>query len=341
MPRPPVAPDIDACCGNGCNPCIFDLHDLAMDDYRQALRAWRDHHQNPGPQEVPTAMQVFDQPLISVSTLAQAMEGTADQRPVVLDTSFDLNDPAAGARAWTEERVPGSIYVHLDLVLSDAKTGRNGRHPLPLPEVFAQRLGALGLDGQRPVVVVDRNGSMFAARLWWMLRWVGHTQVAVLDGGWSAWKAAGRPTESGPAAPASRPSAFPVRSTAVQRVDYRTLRTDLDAAAPVIVDARSADRFRGENETLDPVAGHIPGARNRFFKDNLRPDGRFKTADVLREEWLAVLAGADPAQVVHQCGSGVTACHNLLALAHAGLPDGLLYAGSWSEWCVQPDALIS
>jgi thiosulfate/3-mercaptopyruvate sulfurtransferase len=286
-------------------------------------------------------MPIFDQALISVSALAQAMAGPVEQRPVVLDASFDLNDPAAGARAWTEERIPGSIHVHLDLVLSDAKTGQNGRHPLPAPEVFAQRLGALGLDGLRPVVVLDRNGSMFAARLWWMLRWVGHTRVAVLDGGWPAWKAAGQATENGPAAPVTHPSAFPVRSTAVQRVDYRALRTALDTAPPVIVDARSADRFRGENETLDPVAGHIPGARNRFFKDNLRPDGRFKPADVLRDEWSAVLAGADPAQVVHQCGSGVTACHNLLALAHAGLPDGVLYPGSWSEWCAQPDALIS
>jgi thiosulfate/3-mercaptopyruvate sulfurtransferase len=283
----------------------------------------------------------FDKPLISASALASALDGPAERRPVVLDASFDLADPTAGARAWGDARVSGSVYVHLDAVLSDTKTGHNGRHPLPTPEVFAQRLGALGLDGQRPVVALDRSGGMFAARLWWMLRWIGHTDVAVLDGGLPAWQAADLPTESGPALQQTHPSVFPVRPTAVQRVDYAALRAAVNTAAPVIVDARSADRFRGENETLDPVGGHIPGARNRFFKDNLGPDGRFKPADVLRAEWLGVLAGANPALAVHQCGSGVTACHNLLALAHAGCADGVLYPGSWSEWCTQPDALIA
>jgi thiosulfate/3-mercaptopyruvate sulfurtransferase len=184
--------------------------------------------------------------------------------------------------------------------------------------------------------VVDAQGGMFAARVWWMLRWLGHSAVAVLDGGVPAWAAAGGALQH--TAPAVRPAGvFPVRESLVPSIDHAGLRTLLGQPGYRVVDARSADRYRGENETLDPVGGHIPGAVNRCFQDNLT-EGRFKAPEQLRQEWQALLSGLAPQDLIHQCGSGVTACHNLLALAYAGLDGGRLYPGSWSEWCVQPDA---
>lgn len=278
--------------------------------------------------------------LISAADLAALLAAPPERRPLVCDCSFDLADPESGRRAHLEGHVPGAVYLHLDEDLSGPKTGRNGRHPLPDGDAFAARLAALGAREGMQIIAYDRSGGMMAGRLWWMLRWLGHRDVAVLDGGLPAWVAEGHPLESGAVA-ARQAGNFAARPSLVPALDQAAVRANLATRARLVVDARAADRFRGENETLDPVGGHIPGAVNRFFKDNLQPDGRFKPADRLADEWRAVLGGRDAAQAVMQCGSGVTACHNLLALEHAGLPGAALYPGSWSEWCAQPDAPVA
>ncbi|MEK8048864.1 sulfurtransferase [Ideonella sp. DXS22W] len=278
-------------------------------------------------------------PLISAAELqARLAAGTPVQ---IVDCSFDLADPAAGERLHQQARLPGAIRLHLDRDLSSAKTGRNGRHPLPTRETFAATLAARGLRDDLPIVAYDQAGAMYAARAWWMLRWLGHADVQVLDGGIGAWQAAGGALNSGPARTLAAQPAFALREPLQATLDYATLRASLGTPGRLIVDARAADRFRGENETLDPVGGHIPGALNRFFRLNLGADGCFKPADTLRAEWQALLAGHTPDALVMQCGSGVTACHNLLALQAAGLAGATLYPGSWSEWCAQPDAVVA
>lgn len=272
-------------------------------------------------------------PLISAPALRAL---TASGAPLLLaDCRFDLADPGAGERAYAAGHLPGAVYLHLDRDLSAPKTGCNGRHPLPLREAFAERLAALGFADDVPVVAYDAAGGMFAARLWWMLRWVGHGAVQVLDGGLAAWDAAGGALSGAAAAPAPA-GRFTLRPPLVSTLDFDDLLEGLGRPPRLIVDARAPDRFRGENETLDPVGGHIPGAVNRCFKDNLAADGHFKPAAQLRAEWLALMAGRRPADLVAQCGSGVTACHNLLAMESAGLTGSRLYAGSWSEWCTDP-----
>jgi thiosulfate/3-mercaptopyruvate sulfurtransferase len=265
------------------------------------------------------------QTLITAAALMQRLAGA--QPPVLLDCSFDLADPAAGRRAWQAAHLPGAHYLHLDEDLSGAKTGANGRHPLPERAALARRLGALGIGAATPVVAYDAQGGPYAARAWWLLRWLGHEDVAVLDGGVTAWRDAGGAMSSEPP-PAPTPTAYPLRDTiTAPTIDCTALHGALGRTN--LVDARAPERYRGEVEPLDAAAGHIPGARNRFFKDNLAADGRFKSAAALRAEWQPLAArGA----LVHTCGSGVTACHNLLAAAHAGLGVGTLYPGSWSEW---------
>jgi len=258
--------------------------------------------------------------------------------PVVVDCGFDLADTEAGERAWREAHLPGSHYLHLDRDLSGAKTGRNGRHPLPERNVFAATLGRLGVTPATQVIVLDRQGGPYAARLWWMLRWLGHEAVAVLDGGLQAWAAAGGSVDA--AEPAARTGApYPDRPPLAAITSAEALMAQLGRVK--LVDARAGERFRGEVEPLDKAAGHIPGALNRFFKDNLTADGRFKPADTLRGEYLALLGGDAAARTVHQCGSGVTACHNLLAMEHAGLAGSRLYPGSWSEWSADPSRPIA
>ena len=270
--------------------------------------------------------------LVSTTQLAERLAGGA--APLVLDASFDLADPAAGERRFVAEHVAGSHYVHLDRDLCGPKTGNNGRHPLPDRADFARTAGRLGIGPDTDVVALDAQGGMYAARLWWMLRWLGHERVSVLDGGLAAWRTAGAALSSG-AVPAAAPlPPYPERPRQVETVGAPGVAGRAPAMA--VLDARSPDRFRGENETLDPVGGHIPGALNRFFKNNLAEDGRFKPAETLRAEFGAVLGGRAPAEVIHSCGSGVTACHNLLAMAHAGLDGALLYPGSWSEWSSDP-----
>jgi thiosulfate/3-mercaptopyruvate sulfurtransferase len=265
-------------------------------------------------------------PVISAAEL-QALLASASPS-VLLDCSFDLVDPTAGERAFAAGHLPGALYVHLDRDLSGPKTGRNGRHPLPERQALAGRAAAWGVAPGVQVVCYDSQGMPYAARAWWLLRWLGHDAVAVLDGGPAAWVAAGGALSREVVTP--RPaSPYPVLAPAMPSVSAAELLAQLGQRA--VLDARAGERFRGEVEPLDPVAGHIPGALNRFFKDNLQADGRFRPAAALRAEFEALHAA--PAGLVHQCGSGVTACHNLLAMEHAGLPGSALYPGSWSEWC--------
>jgi thiosulfate/3-mercaptopyruvate sulfurtransferase len=277
--------------------------------------------------------------LTTTSALQQALQAPGADL-LVLDCSFDLADPAAGRRAFAAGHIPGALYVSLDDTLSAAKTGRNGRHPLPERAVFAQAMAALGLNAGTQVVAYDNAGSMYAARLWWMLRWAGHAAVSVLDGGLGAWKADNGAIET--AVPAGRTSGtFRLRDSLVPSVTYADVLANIASGERLVVDARAPDRFRGENETLDPVGGHIPGAVNRLFRNNLAPDGRFKPAAELHAEFTALLGGRAPSTLINQCGSGVTACHNLLAMEVAGLTGAALYPGSWSEWCAQPGAPVA
>jgi thiosulfate/3-mercaptopyruvate sulfurtransferase len=252
----------------------------------------------------------------------------------IFDCRHDLADTAKGERAYRESHIPGARFAHLDRDLSGEKTGRNGRHPLPDPRAFADWLGRAGVDGTKQVVAYDDAGGAFAARLWWMLRWLGHRSVAVLDGGWGAWLAADQPKTD--AVPNIASTSFEGPPDLSMVVDASTLEARLTSPDLQLIDARSPDRYRGENETIDPVAGHIPGALNRFFKDNLRADGTFKKAGELQAAFAALAAGRPSSEIVNQCGSGVTACHNLLAMEIAGLHGARLYPGSWSEWCSDP-----
>ena len=270
--------------------------------------------------------------LVSITDLAAHRD---DARWVVLDCRHDLVDPGAGRTAFTAGHIPGARFAAIDTDLSDKTASTDGtfrgRHPLPQRAAFMDTLRNWGIDDSTQIVAYDAQGGMFAARLWWMLRWVGHARVAVLDGGLPAWMAAGLPVSTGPEiAPAARGN-LEDRPSLTSTVQAQDIFADVGTGERTVIDARAPDRFRGENETLDPVGGHIPGARNRFFKDNLQDDGRFKPAAELRAAFGALVS--DPTTAIMQCGSGVTACHNLLAMEIAGLPGAALYPGSWSEWC--------
>ncbi len=252
---------------------------------------------------------------------------------VVFDCRHDLADPGRGNADYLKSHIPGARFAHLDDDLSGPRNGKNGRHPLPDPSALARMFGRAGVDSGKQVIAYDSQGSLFAARLWWLLRWLGHLPVAVLDGGWSQWTSEGRPQTAGVPAPrATQFSGQPDDS----RVDAQQVLAGLGAPGSLLIDARAPDRFRGENETLDPVGGRIPGARNRYFRDNLDAEGRFKSPQQLATELTAALGDARPGQSIHYCGSGVSAAHNLLAMEIAGLHGARLYAGSWSEWCADP-----
>jgi thiosulfate/3-mercaptopyruvate sulfurtransferase len=268
-----------------------------------------------------------------IDALALAALLRSGEATVIVDTGFDLADTALGERAYLAGHLPGAFYLHLERDLSGAKTGRNGRHPLPARTDFAAALGRIGIGPDSQVVAYDRQGGMYAARLWWMLRWAGHAAVAVLDGGAATWTEAGGALVADRPAPAARPP-YPERPSIAPAIDADALALRLGRVK--LVDARAAERFRGEVEPLDAAAGHIPGAVNRFFRDNLATDGRFKPAAQLRAEFAQLLGRDAPEVTVHQCGSGVTACHNVLAMEHAGLPGSALYPGSWSEWSADP-----
>ena len=247
----------------------------------------------------------------------------------LFDCRHDLMQPALGEQQYRESHIPGALFAHLDRDLSGAKTGANGRHPLPRREAFIAWLGGQGLQPSDQAVCYDGGNGAMAARLWWMLRWAGHGAAAVLDGGFAKWVAEKRPvTADLPRFPATQ---YPRRPALAAAVDV----ADVGKAA-LLVDARAPVRFRGEQEPIDPVAGHIPGARNRFNAENISPQGTFKSAAELKREYEALLGAASASEAVHYCGSGVAACHNLLAMEIAGLPGGRLYAGSWSEWSADP-----
>ncbi len=279
-------------------------------------------------------------PYGTLITAEELHEHLQDPDWVVVDCRFNLADHAQGRQDYIQEHIPGAVYAHLDDDLSGPIIkGVTGRHPLPSVEQAAAVLATLGIGAGAQVVTYDDRGGMSSGRLWWMLRWLGHDAVAVLDGGWQAWQAAGYPTRGGeetrlPADFTPQPRAdFAVYADAVQR-----LRTD---PAYKVVDSRAADRYRGENETMDPVGGHIPGALSGPFADNLGADGRFKSPEELRARFEALLGDTPADQTVFYCGSGVSAAHNILALAHAGLGDARLYPGSWSEWITDPERPIA
>lgn len=276
--------------------------------------------------------------LIDADALARHIN---DPDWVILDCRFDLANPELGHNAYEQGHIPNARYVHLDTDLSDKQPGPNGefrgRHPLPAREHFIEKLREWGVQNQSQVIAYDAQGGMFAARLWWMLRWCGHEAAAVLNGGLPAWQALNLPLSS--ESPAPSRGSVELKGPLVKTVDAQILLANLQQPAHPIVDARAPDRYRGENETLDPIGGHIPGAKNRFFRDNLQADGRFKSAEQLRAEFAEVIS--KPEQAVMQCGSGVTACHNLLALEVAGLSGAALYPGSWSEWCADPSRPVA
>jgi thiosulfate/3-mercaptopyruvate sulfurtransferase len=292
--------------------------------------------------------------LITVAQLHDLQR--SGRRHMLFDCSFDLAQPAAGAAHYAKAHIPGAVHADLDRDLSarhgapgaggvltaheSDEPASGGRHPLPNREKFAIWLSSIGFANDMQAITYDRSGNSYSGRLWWMLKWMGHEAVAVLDGGLQAWQAAGGDV-TGRAEPSHFQTNFEAQPPLVRLVDANEVLANLDSAAQTVVDARAAPRYRGETEPLDPVAGHIPGALNRPYVDNLGPDGRFKSPAELRAEFDALLGGRDPARVVHHCGSGVTATPNLLAMEIAGLPRTALYAGSWSDWCSDPSRPVA
>ncbi|MEO7159019.1 MAG: sulfurtransferase [Polaromonas sp.] len=287
--------------------------------------------------------------LISAEQLQALMSSGQPLR--VFDCSFDLMQPHIGEQQYLTSHIPSAIYANLETALSArhgipgthgviTATGADapasgGRHPLPNREKFATWLSSVGMGNEMQAVVYDRNGANYCGRLWWMLKWAGHENVAMLDGGLQAWQAAGGPVHSGEE-PAHFQTNFLLGPARAKLVDAREVAEQLGRPAQTLIDARATPRFKGEVEPLDPVAGHIPGALNRPFNHNLTPEGKFKSADQLKSEFSALLGTRDPASVVHHCGSGVSALPNLIAMEVAGLGRTALYAGSWSDWCSDP-----
>jgi thiosulfate/3-mercaptopyruvate sulfurtransferase len=270
--------------------------------------------------------------LISTAALAPRLD---DPAYAIVDCRAKLDDLAWGGREFAAGHIPGAAYADLTTDLSGPKTGSNGRHPLPDPATLAQTFSRLGITTGMQVVAYDQENGMFASRLWWLLRWLGHDAVAVLDGGFKKWTLEGRPVERGETPRAAR--AFTGSPRGGMAVDAATVASQLGAGSPRLVDARAPERYRGDSEPIDKVGGHIPGARNHFFQWNLDEQGLFRTPEELRARIAESTGGVPADQLVCYCGSGVTACHNLLAFEHAGLTGAKLYPGSWSEWCADPN----
>ena len=250
----------------------------------------------------------------------------------VFDCRHDLVKPELGEQQYRQGHIPGALFAHLERDLSGRKTGTNGRHPLPEPQDFEKWLERTGLTPKDQAVCYDAGPGAMAARLWWMLRWIGHEKVAVLDGGFAKWTKEGRPVS--PDVPLFTPLNYPIKLRPQSAVDVRALKKNMGKS--LLLDARAPARYRGEQEPIDPVAGRIKGAKNRFNMDNVSPDGTFKSPAELKHAFQSILENRSPGEVVHYCGSGVAACHNLLAMEIAGLKGGKLYAGSWSEWSADP-----
>jgi thiosulfate/3-mercaptopyruvate sulfurtransferase len=279
--------------------------------------------------------------LIGAADLARHLD---DADWVCLDCRFELARPDWGGEAWTAGHIPHARYAHLDRDLSGPRSARSGRHPLPDPGALAATFSRFGIDAGVQVVAYDQGPGTYAARAWWLLRWLGHTGAAVLDGGFAAWERARLPvstlaTERPPRRFEARPNSAWVATT--EAIAAALAAGTLARGEPLLIDARGADRFAGENETLDPVAGHIPGAHNHPYAGNLDGRGQFLPREELRRAWTATLRGRPPAALVAMCGSGVTACHNLLALEVAGLGGARLYPGSWSEWIRDPARAVA
>jgi thiosulfate/3-mercaptopyruvate sulfurtransferase len=274
--------------------------------------------------------------LISAAELALHL---TDPDWAIIDCRYDLAAPGWGAEQYRAAHLPGAVYASLDRDLSGPVTGRNGRHPLPDIESFKMRLGAWGIGPGIQVAAYDQSNGMWASRLWWLLRYVGHSAVAVLDGGFAKWSAQARPTR--PAVEERAPRAFVGAPAGDQYVDAdRVERLRADGRFRLI-DARAPERYRGEAEPIDPVAGHIPGAVNLYNLSNLNPDGTFRAPNELRAKFLALLGDVAPEHVVTYCGSGVAAAHNVLAMEIAGLSGARVYPGSWSEWCSAPERPVA
>ncbi len=269
--------------------------------------------------------------LIDVATLAAQL---SRDDLVLFDCRAELGNVDWGTSQFAAAHLPGAQFLHLDRDLSSPITSTSGRHPLPDPETFARRVGALGAGPGCRVVAYDQGNGAYAARLWWLLRWIGFPDVAVLDGGFAAWRAADLPLESEVRAPRVRQ--MPVTLDADACITSDTVNEIRGRPGTLLVDARGSERFAGRSESIDPIAGHVPGARSAPFTANLGADGKFLSRDALRWRWTTLLGSLPPSALVSMCGSGVTACHNLLALEHAGLSGGKLYAGSWSEWIRDP-----
>jgi thiosulfate/3-mercaptopyruvate sulfurtransferase len=274
--------------------------------------------------------------LVDAPTL---LAGIEDPDLRLFDCRFSLADPEAGRRAYAEGHPPGAYYADLDTHLSSPIGPTNGRHPLPDPARLAAWLGDCGVSPRTRVVVYDDVGGGFAARLWWLLRWIGHDRVALLDGGLQAWIAAGGALTGED--PRHEPGELTARPDDTRWITTEALAAELSAGRPTLIDARAPERFRGDQEPIDPVAGHIPGAINLPLTDNLDADGRFLCAERLHKRFTRAIGPAPPSSVVHSCGSGVNACHNLLAMEIAGLHGSRLYAGSWSEWIRSPERPVA
>jgi len=274
---------------------------------------------------------MHDRPLISADELAGRFES---DDWAVIDCRFYLAEPDLGESEYLESHIPGAVYAHLERDLSAPKTGTNGRHPLPSIAIMQEQFSAWGIDAEVQVVAYDADAGQIAARLWWMLRYLGHDHVAVLEGGFKAWKEAGLPTRD--RREEQRARSFQAEPHESMRIDIADL-LELNTEKPrLLIDARDPERYRGDSEPIDPVAGRVPGARNRPWQENLDQNGLFLPSEALREHFAKVLRGSPPDAAVVYCGSGVTACHNLLAMEHAGIRGARLYPGSWSEWCADP-----
>ena len=269
--------------------------------------------------------------LVATEELARHLD---DPRWVLFDCRHDLADHGRGARSYADGHIPGAVFAAVETDLAGPRTGRNGRHPLPDPAVFAGFLARCGVNAMSRIVGYDDAGGLYAARLWWMARWIGLEHVSLLDGGLGRWIAEGRPLTR--EAPRREPGVVEARVEAGAAWGADEVRRRLGDPRSLILDARAPERFRGEVEPMDPVAGHIPGAANRFYKENLNADLSFRPRGELRREFEALLGSRQPADVAHQCGSGITACANLFAMEYAGLAGSKLYAGSWSEWVADP-----
>jgi thiosulfate/3-mercaptopyruvate sulfurtransferase len=282
-------------------------------------------------EKIPVGENLVDAPTL--------LAGLEDPDLRLFDCRFSLADPGAGRRAYAEGHLPGASYADLDAHLSSPIGPTTGRHPLPDPPRLAAWLGDCGVSPQTRVVVYDDVGGGFAVRLWWLLRWIGHDRVALLDGGLQAWIAAGGALTR--EVPRHEPGELNARPDDTRWVTTEVLAADLTTGRLTLIDARAPERFRGDQEPIDPVAGHIPGAINLPLTDNLDPDGRFLCSDLLRKRFTRAIGQAPPSSVVHTCGSGVNACHNILAMEIAGLNGSRLYAGSWSEWIRSPERPVA